>query len=67
MYIEVCDLCKKRVDEDNKTEIIIKDHKGITFKLGFPHSTNRKFKGVICNNCLNLLRTKTNPNEQKNE
>lgn len=47
MQIEVCDLCERRVNNLNSTKVIIKDCK-------FP--TSRKFKGVICDNCLKLLK-----------
>lgn len=58
MNIEVCDICHQPVNDYNKTEVIIKDHKGfaIDFEYGFTYSTHRKFKGVICDDCLDLLR-----------
>ena len=56
MKIEVCDLCEKRVDELNSTKVIIKDYKGIAFDFGMAFPDKRKFEGVICDDCLNLLR-----------
>lgn len=55
MMIEVCDLCKKPVNDLNKTEVIIKDYKGLRYGLGV-YPDKRKIKGVICDNCLDKLR-----------
>lgn len=55
MKVELCDLCKKEVTKLNSTRIIIKDYKGIDFSLGIAFPRKRKFKGVICEDCLNLL------------
>lgn len=60
MMIEVCDLCKKPVNDLNKTEVIIKDYKGMEYcsygdYVG-PIRKKRKIKGVICDNCLDKLR-----------
>lgn len=57
MKIEVCDLCGRRVNNLNSTNVIIKDYKGVkrgVFGTLFP--TSRKFRGVICDGCLELLR-----------
>ena len=59
MKVELCNLCEKRVDEFNSTKVIIKDYKGFTFDLGAVFPDKRKFEGVICDDCLNLLREKT--------
>lgn len=59
MKIEICDLCEKRVDELNSTKVIIKDYKGITFDFGMAFPDKRKFEGVICDDCLDLLRKNT--------
>ena len=58
MIVELCDLCKKnKVNESNKTEVIIKDCKGVEISAyGFPMPAKRKFKAVICDDCLNKLR-----------
>lgn len=58
MLVELCDLCKKNeVNEDNKTTVIIKDYKGVWFDgMGYPQPAKRKFKAVICDECLNKLR-----------
>lgn len=57
MIIEVCDLCKKEVEESNKTEVIIKDYKGVWIDgMGYPQPAKRKYKAVICDDCLNKLR-----------
>ena len=58
MKIEVCDLCEKKLGELNRTEVIIKDYKGMTFMCRTALPEKRKFKAVICDNCLNLLREK---------
>lgn len=58
MKVEICDLCEKRVNELNCTKIIIKDYKGITFDFNTAFPNKRKFEGVICDDCLNLLREK---------
>lgn len=58
MIIEVCDLCNNRVHELNKTEVIIKDYKGLTFDFNMAFPARRRFKGLICDECLNLLRHK---------
>lgn len=58
MMIEVCDLCKKPVNDLNKTEVIIKDYKGVrygSFGLG-AYPEKRKIKGVICDDCLDKLK-----------
>ena len=56
MKIEICNLCEKRVDKLNSTKVIIKDYKGITFDFDMAFPDKRKFKGVICDDCLSLLR-----------
>lgn len=58
MKIEVCDLCNARVHDLNKTEVTITDHKGMTIDFGRAFPAKRKFKGVICDDCLNLLKAK---------
>ena len=58
MKIEICDLCEKKLGELNRTEVIIKDYKGMTFEYGVAHQVKRKFKGTICDDCLTLLREK---------
>lgn len=58
MKIEICNLCEKRVDELNSTKVIIKDYKGIDFDFGMAFPDKRKFEGVICDDCLDLLRNK---------
>lgn len=58
MKIEVCDLCNKRVHDMNKTEVIIKDHKGVSFDFNTALPAKRQFKGVICDDCLRLLKEK---------
>jgi hypothetical protein len=64
MLIEVCDICKRPVNTINKTEVIIQDFKGMTFELDGVFPAKRKFKGVICNKCLDLLR---DSNSEKKE
>lgn len=64
MVIEVCDLCKHPVSSVNKTEVIIQDFKGMTFELDGVFPAKRKFKGVICDKCLDTLR---NSNSEKKE
>ena len=59
MKIEICNLCEKRVDELNSTKVIIKDYKGIDFDFGMAFPDKRKFEGVICDDCLSLLRKNT--------
>ena len=56
MKIEVCDLCYKRVYDLTKTEVLIKDHKGISFSEFGAFPSKRTFRGVICDECLGLLR-----------
>ena len=59
MIVELCDLCGNQVSENNKTEIIIKDCKGLYIdEYGHPWSCKRKLKGVICDDCLQLLKEK---------
>lgn len=58
MVIELCDLCGDRVYELNKTEVIIKDYKGVDFDFCMVFPAKRKFKGVICDDCLRLLKEK---------
>jgi hypothetical protein len=60
MKIEICNLCEKRVDELNSTKVIIKDYKGIDFDFGMAFPDKRKFEGVICDDCLSLLRKNAN-------
>ena len=59
MKIEICNLCEKRVDELNSTKVIIKDYKCIDFDFGMAFPDKRKFEGVICDDCLSLLRKNT--------
>ena len=62
MLIEVCDLCGKEVKELNKTEVIIKDHKGVEMGCyGFPMPAKRKYKAVICDNCLKAIKGESKP------
>ena len=49
MIVEVCDLCEKQVIETNKTVVTIEECKFLT---------KRKFRGIICNDCLNILKGK---------
>ena len=57
MFIEVCDLCKQKVNESNKTKVIIKDHKGLMWDgFGYMCGAKRKYKAVICDDCLSVLR-----------
>ena len=58
MKIKVCDLCHIPVNDLNKTEVIIKDYKGVSFgPFGVgTYPEKRKMKGVICDDCLNKLR-----------
>lgn len=57
MFIEVCDLCKKEVEESNKIEVTIKDYKGVWVDgMGYRQPAKRKYKAVICDNCLKILR-----------
>ena len=58
MKIEVCNLCYTPVCDLTKTEVIIKDHKAITFDWFGVSPARRKFRGVICDKCLGLLRSK---------
>lgn len=67
MIVEVCDLCEKKVSETNKTIVTIEDCKGVTFDFGGPFPNKRKFKGVICDECLNILKgKKINPPKGSN-
>lgn len=61
MTIELCDLCNKCVHDFNKTVVTIEDHKGVDFDFWLP--AKRKFKGVICDECLRLLKEKAKKNE----
>lgn len=65
MRIEICDLCRRPVSEFDYTEVTIKDYKGVTADQGGFFPAKRKFKGVICDDCLKLLRERTA--EQKEE
>lgn len=56
MKVEVCDICHKEVGEFNRTEVIIKDYNGMIFDFGMTHREKRKWKGVICDRCLSMLR-----------
>lgn len=56
MKVEICDLCYERVSALNKTTVTIEDYKGISFELNGVFPDKRKFKGVICDKCLNRLR-----------
>ena len=56
MKVELCDLCEKRVSELNSTKVIIKDYNGVSFDFGTAFPSKRKFKGIICDDCLKLLR-----------
>lgn len=56
MKVEICDLCYERVSEVTKTTVVIEDFKGYDFEFGHAFPAKRKFKGVICDKCLNRLR-----------
>jgi hypothetical protein len=57
MTVELCDLCQKRVGILDKTEVVIKDHKGLHIdEWGHAWPDKRKFKAVICDDCLKLLK-----------
>ena len=58
MKVELCDFCEKRVNGLNSTKVIIQDYNGITFDIGGAFPCKRKFKGVICDDCLKLLKDK---------
>lgn len=58
MKVELCNLCERRVSDLNSTKVIIEDYKGISFDFGEVFPNKRKFKGVICDDCLNLLKEK---------
>lgn len=59
MIVEVCDLCEGRVCEMKRTEVIIKDYKGVHFdQWGSVWPAKRQFKAVICDKCLDLLKGK---------
>ena len=62
MIIEVCDLCKKEVNDENKTEVIIKDYKGVWVDgMGYAQPAKRKYKAVICDDCLRTLKGESKP------
>ena len=56
MKIEVCDLCGREVDEYNRTKVIIKEYKGTRYDGISVYPVKRKISGVICNDCLELLK-----------
>ena len=62
MKVELCDLCEKRVNDFNCTKVIIKDYNGITFDIGGVFPSKRKFEGIICDDCLKLLKEKAKSN-----
>ena len=55
MKIEVCDLCECRVDKYNSTRVTIKDYKALLYTEYGSKAVPRKWKGVICDNCLNQI------------
>lgn len=57
MKIEICDLCGKKIDEYKHTKVIIKERNGKKYDV-FGILVERKFKGVICDDCLKLLKDK---------
>ena len=68
MTVELCDLCSERVNDWNKTEVIIKDHKGLSFdEWGNAWPCKRKFKGVICDDCLKFLKARRKEKEITDE
>ena len=59
MIIEVCDFCGSSVNEDNKTEVIVKDHKGLhIYGYGEACRAKRRYKAVICDECLRAISEK---------
>ena len=59
MIIEVCDFCGSSVNENNKTEVIIKDHKGSHIdEHGWIIRAKRRYTAVLCDDCLKALREK---------
>lgn len=67
MIVEVCDLCKKPVKDLYKTQVIIKDYKGCEIEYGFAFPAKRRFKGVICDDCLELLIDSVKKEEDAND
>lgn len=55
MKIEICDLCECRVDKHNSTKVIIKDYKTHVYTDYGSEAIPRKWKGVICDKCLNQI------------
>lgn len=60
MKIDVCDICHKPVGEFDRTEVKLMDYNGMTFDFGMAHREKRKWKGIICDKCLALLRGEQN-------
>lgn len=68
MIIEVCDLCKNEVHGIDKIEVIIKDHKGLEFDMfGYAFPAKRRYKAVICEDCLERLRNPEKKEENTND
>lgn len=68
MLIEVCDLCRCEVCGIDKTEVIIKDHKGLEFDIfGYALPAKRRYKAVICEDCLERLRNPKKKEENIND
>lgn len=55
MKIEVCDLCECVVNKFNSTRVTIKDYKTYVYAGYGSEVVPRKWKGVICDNCLNQI------------
>ena len=55
MIKECCDICHKETNDRNRTKITLKDYKGVAFDtIWYP--IKRKWKGIICDDCLNKFR-----------
>lgn len=64
MIKELCDICLQPVGEIDSTRIVLKDYKGLSFgSFGEAEPSKRKWKGVICDKCLEAFRNKAGEQE----
>lgn len=61
MYKLHCDLCDRDISKDaNTTQVTWKDNEGYDYEFGHVFRKPRKFSAVICDDCLKLLKERSN-------
>lgn len=54
--IEICDICKEKVDKEDGITVECSDANGLTFSVGKPERCRRNYKLRICNECVENIK-----------